>query len=114
MINKERSNLQNEILGFIDLYGIETSKCDIFGENPMEDRVYTKRINIGKNFGDISNNTEIVCVSLTSDNPLDGTISVMDVRINTKNRNGKWCNIFLTEAPLDMLKFVKDEIEKNI
>jgi hypothetical protein len=107
----ERFKLENGILGLILVNGVDSSKADVLGENPMEDKVYTKKIKIGK----IYNSVEIEYVTLTSDDPLFTNISLDNVRVNTKNRNGKWCNLFIKEIPVDMLKFIWKRIhEKGI
>ena len=104
----ERFKLENGILGFVMVNGVETSKADILGDDPMEDKVYTKKVKIDKHF----ESTKVVYVSVTSDKPLDDDISLDNVRINTKNREGQWCNIFLKEAPMELLKFVWENLRK--
>ena len=108
-----RLNLESSILDKILKNGIDTSKADIFGDNPMEDKVYTKRINIGKdyNIGGL-NNIEVVCVSITSDTEsFDAVADTSDVRINAKNRNNQWVNFFMGEVPMKMLEFIWKEIK---
>jgi hypothetical protein len=46
---------------------------------------------------------DIVSVALTSDTNSFNTLSTRNVRINTKNPFGQWVNIFLNEAPNDMI-----------
>ena len=106
----KRFKLDNGILGLVMVKGTETSKADILGDDPMEDKVYTKKVKIDKKFG----YTDVMYVSLTSDKPLDGDVSLNDVRINTKNREGKWCNIFLSEAPIELLDFVWKNISSKV
>jgi hypothetical protein len=108
----KRFKLESGILGVIMHNGIESTKADILGDNPMEDKVYTKRINIGKDFGAPANAVEIASVCITNDYPLSMTNPprLEDVRINTKNHRGQWCNIFIKEAPDDMLEFIWNEI----
>lgn len=108
----KKFKLESGILGIIMSKGIDSTKADILGENPMEDKVYTKRINVGKDFGSATNSIEIVSVCITSDEPIsmEGVPSLDDVRINTKNHRGQWCNIFIKEAPEKMLEFIWDEI----
>jgi hypothetical protein len=108
----KRLKLESGILSVIMSKGVESTKADILGENPMEDKVYTKRINICKDFGTPADAVEIVSVCITNDRQF----SMMnpphfdDVRINTKNHRGQWCNIFIKEAPEDMLEFIWNEI----
>ena len=87
--------------------GVESSKADILGDNPMEEKVYTKRININSDYDDM----EVVCVSVTNDTPSFDTITNNDsVRVNVKNRNGVWCNLFVNEVSKNMLEFIHDKI----
>ena len=105
------NELKKEIFKAIVNNGMQSSRADIFGENPMEDKVYTRRININSDYGEGVNTTEIVCVSLTSDTPTFDTMTDVDsVRINTKNSHGTWCNIFVTEAPKEMLEFIHSKL----
>lgn len=87
--------------------GVESSKADILGNNPMEEKVYTKRININSDYDDM----EVVCVSITNDTPSFDTITNNDVvRVNVKNRNGVWCNLFINEVSKKMLEFIHDKV----
>ena len=105
------NELKKEIFNAIINKGMESSRADIFGENPMEDKVYTRRININSEYGEGINTTEIVCVSITSDTPCFDTITDNDkVRINTKNPHGAWCNLFINEVPKEMLEFIHSKL----
>lgn len=87
--------------------GVESSKADILGSDPMEEKVYTKRININSDYDDM----EVVCVSITNDTPSFDTITNNDVvRVNVKNRNGVWCNLFINEVSKKMLEFIHDKV----
>ena len=44
------SKMINIIFNTIMLRGIESSKGDIMSDDPIEDKVYTKRININKDY----------------------------------------------------------------
>lgn len=93
-------------------FGIDSSKADIMGDNPLEDKVYTKRINLD---ADYEGGLHIKAVSLTSDNPNftdsnNTDISIRKVRINTQNRNGKWVNIFLNEAPTKLVNAIAEKL----
>ena len=101
------NELKQSIFEAVINNGVESSKADIFGDNPMEDKVYTKRININSDYDDL----EIVCVSITNDTPSFDKITDNDtVRINMKNRNDVWCNIFINEASKDILEFIHNKI----
>ena len=50
-----KSKMINIIFNTIMLGGIESSKGDIMSDDPIEDKVYTKRININKNLENINN-----------------------------------------------------------
>ena len=101
------NELKQSIFEAVINNGVESSKADIFGDNPMEDKVYTKRININSNY----NGIEVACVSVTTDTPSFDTITDNDtVRINVKNRNGVWCNLFINEVSKDMLEFIHSKV----
>ena len=101
--SKEISKIFNVVL----TKGIETSKSDILGED-IDDKVYTKRININKDyeFRNGVDMVEVVSVSLTCENENMTDATPRKVRINMKNRNGSWVNIFLTEAPDELIEFI--------
>lgn len=93
--------------------GINTTKADILNvENPMEDKVYTKRININKPYKD---GVQIMAVSLTTDTnnftPSNTDISIRKVRVNTKNAFNMWLNLFIDEVPNDIIDVIYTTIE---
>ena len=101
------NELKQSIFEAVINNGVESSKADIFGDNPMEDKVYTKRININSNY----NGIEVACVSVTTDTPSFDTITDNDsVRVNVKNRNGVWCNLFINEVSKNMLEFIHSKV----
>ena len=101
------NELKQSIFEAVINNGVESSKADIFGDNPMEDKVYTKRININSNY----NGIEVACVSVTTDTPSFDAITDNDsVRVNVKNRNGVWCNLFINEVSKNMLEFIHSKV----
>lgn len=113
MTKNKIEQLRWDIFSSIIVNGTETSKGDILSDDPIENKVYTKRINIGKDYGNGANAVEVVCVSLTSQEG-DKNLRSQDVRINTRNAQGKWCNIFIGEAPFEMLEFVHNNIPSGV
>ena len=118
MSNKSRKNKSDVrsnkrfIFNCILSFGTDSSKADIMGDNPLEEKVYTKRINIDT---DYEGGLHIASVSLTSDNPnftdaSNTDISIRKVRINTKNYSGKWVNIFLNEAPTKLVNAIAEKL----
>ena len=107
-----KSKAISEIFNVVLTKGIKTSKGDILGED-IDDKVYTKRININKDykFKNGVDIVEVVSVSLTSDNENMTGASSRKVRINMKNRNSSWVNIFLHEAPTELIEFIYDSIK---
>ena len=102
------NELKQSIFEAVINNGVESSKPNILGNNPMEDRVYTKILNVNSDYDGV----EVACVSVTTDNPSFDTITDNDsVRINVKNRDGVWCNMFINEVPKDMLEFIYDKIK---
>jgi hypothetical protein len=87
--------------------GKVTSKPDILGENPMDEKVFTKRIEINKTMSD---GTEIVCVTLTSNDITFCDTTSADMRVNTKNYKEQWCNLFADETPEEILEIVEASI----
>ena len=87
--------------------GKVTSKPDILGENPMDEKVFTKRIEINKTMSD---GTEIVCVTLTSNDIAFRDTTSADMRVNTKNYKEQWCNLFADETPDEILEIVEASI----
>ena len=87
--------------------GKVTSKPDILGQNPMDEKVFTKRIEINKTMSD---GTEIVCVTLTSNDIAFRDTTSADMRVNTKNYKEQWCNLFADETPDEILEIVETSI----
>jgi hypothetical protein len=104
--------LRDSIFMFVKSNGMESSKADIMGNDPMEDKVYTKKVIIDKDYGIGAERIEIVSVSLTSDKEDFSDAYSGHVRINTKNAHGQWCNIYLREAEDKMLEFIWKELTK--
>lgn len=101
--------LQNAIHKLLLEKGVTSEKGDILSDNPEEEKVYAKRVNIDKQFGDGPDAVDVSCVSITSSRPFDNREdipSIHNVRVNTKNSQGEWCNLFLNEVPSDLLEFV--------
>ncbi len=107
-----KTKLRNEIFNAIMTNGVMSSKDDIISNDP-EDRVYTKRINIGKDY--CSKNfsiIEVACVSVTSDSKEMKDVTARNVRFNMKNPQGQWVNLFMHEAPKELLEFVHKNVVK--
>lgn len=101
------NELKQSIFEAVINNGVESSKPNILGNNPMEDRVYTKILNVNSDYDDM----EVVCVSVTNDTPSFDAITDNDsVRVNVKNRNGVWCNLFINEVSKDMLEFIHSKV----
>ena len=96
---EERSK-KRSIFNTIVEKGFTSTKMCVFGEDPLEDKVYTKRIMIEKPY---KGGVDIMSVALTSDTNNFNSLTTRSVRVNTKNPFGHWVNIFLNEAPNDMI-----------
>ena len=105
IMNKEQTieKIFNELIE----NGKVTAKTDILGTNPMEDKVFTKRINVNK---EMSDGTEIVCVTVTSNDITFRDTTSSDMRINTRNYKNQWCNLFADETPEEILAVVETSI----
>lgn len=107
-----KTKLRNEIFNAIMTNGVISSKDDIISNDP-DDRVYTKRVNIGKDY--CSKNfsfIEVACASVTSDSKEMKDVTTRNVRFNMKNPNGQWVNLFMHEAPKELLEFVHKNVVK--
>ena len=90
--------------------GKVTSKADTLGIDPLEDKVYTKRLSVNKNLGEGAEAIELVFVTVTSDDPSFSDTASSDVRLNTRNTQDQWCNLFIDEATEEMLSLVESVI----
>ena len=86
--------------------GTVSEKADILGFDPMEQKVYTKRLKIGKE----ADSVELIYVSVTSDDADFEGVSVSDLRINTKNAYDVWVNMFASEADEEILKKIYEAV----
>ena len=107
-----KSKVISEIFNVILTKGIKTTKADILGED-IDDSVYTKRVNINKDykFRNGVDTVEVVCITLTCDNENMKDAVPRKVRINMRNRNNSWVNIFLHEAPNELIEFIYKNIK---
>lgn len=87
--------------------GKVTAKSDILGANTIEDKVFTKRLSIDKNLGEGANAIELVFVTVTSNDITFRDTTSSDMRLNTKNVQNQWCNLFIDEATEEMLELVE-------
>ena len=108
----DRTKIINVIFTEVLRNGIMTSKGDIMSDDPIEDKVYTKKIIIKKDykFKNGVDVIEVVSVSLTCENERMTDASIEKVRINIKNRGNSWVNIFLNEAPDELIEFIYKNI----
>jgi hypothetical protein len=90
--------------------GKVTTKSDILGVDPMEDKVFTKRLSVNKNLGEGPNTVELVYVTVTSNDITFRDTTSADMRLNTNNVQDQWCNIFMKEATDEMLELVNSAL----
>ena len=88
-------------------YGKVTAKPDILGQGSLEEKVFTKRIEINKT---MDNGIEVVCVTVTSNDATFRDTTPSDMRVNTTNAQDQWCNLFADEAPEEILELVEATI----
>ena len=98
--------LKYNIFNLVQDKGTKSERLDILG-NGLKNKVYTKKVPINTDF----NGVEIVSVSLTSHTEDFNDAAVSDIRINTKNRRKKFCNLFIDKVPYDLLAFVYECIK---
>lgn len=90
--------------------GKVTAKNDILGVNPMEDKVFTKRLSVNKNLGEGANAIELVYVTVTSNDITFRDTTSADMRLNTRNVRDQWCNLFMNETTEEMLELVETAV----
>lgn len=90
--------------------GKVTTKSDILGVDPMEDKVFTKRLSVNKKLGEGVNAIELVYVTVTSNDATFRDTSSSDMRLNTKNTRDQWCNLFANEATEEMIALVDSAV----
>ena len=78
--------------------GKVSTRADVMGIDPMEDKVYVKRLSVNKKLGEGVNTIELVYVTVTSNDATFRDTSSSDMRLNTKNTRDQWCNLFIGEG----------------
>lgn len=98
--------IKQNIFNILKYGGTITTKGDILSDNPIEDKVYTKRIDINKDFNIGNDTLEVKSVSITCNDKDFTDATPNKIRFNLKNRNNTWVNIFINEAPKELIDFV--------
>jgi hypothetical protein len=102
---KKKEILEN-IFNTLMEKGTVSEKADILGDEPMEDKVYTKRIKVDKQFGHV----KVVYVTVTSDDKEFSDATVANMRLNTKNVYNSWVNFFAEQADDSILSKIYETI----
>lgn len=97
---------KQNIFNILKFGGTITTKGDIMSNNPIYDKVYTKRIDINKDFKINDDTLEVKSVSITSNDENFTDATPNKIRFNLKNENNSWVNIFINEAPKELIDFV--------
>ena len=97
---------KQNIFNILKFGGTITTKGDIMSNNPIYDKVYTKRIDINKDFKINDDTLEVKSVSITSNDENFTDVAPNKIRFNLKNGNNSWVNIFINEAPKELIDFV--------
>jgi len=97
---------KQNIFNILKFGGTITTKGDIMSNNPIYDKVYTKRIDINKDFKINDDTLEVKSVSITSNDENFTDATPNKIRFNLKNGNNSWVNIFINEAPKELIDFV--------
>ena len=92
---REINDMKRDIFNRLMASTLVTSKPDIMGDNPIEDKVYTKKISTAIDYND---GTCLESISITSNDDKFSDVSLNNVRLNFTNRGNKWVNIFLNQA----------------
>lgn len=91
--------------------GVLTEKADVLGDEPMEDKVYTKKLKIDEKLTDYHN---VEYISISSNDKDFKNVTPSDIRINifwTKLNN--WNNIFITEASDHFIEVITNKLFKK-
>ena len=110
LLKKNKMNkieITEKIFNELIEYGKVTAKPDILGQGSLEEKVFTKRIEINKT---MDNGIEVVCVTVTSNDATFRDTTPSDMRVNTKSGLDQWCNLFADEAPEEILELVEATI----
>ena len=102
-----RNNVIEKIYNTLLQKGTMTSKPNVLSNDIVEDKVYTKRLNVNKTLGEGVNSLELVCITLSSSDTNFNNTTPEDVRVNTKNTREQWCNIFINETTDEMLQLIE-------
>lgn len=108
--NMNKEELIEKIYETLIEQGKVTAKADTLGIDPMEDKVFTKRLSINKELGEGANAIELVYITVTSNDATFRDTTSSDMRLNTKNTRDQWCNIFANEATEEMLALVDSAV----
>lgn len=91
--------------------GILVEKADVLGDEPMEDKVYVKKLIIAT---PLTDNHRIEFVSVSSKNKDFKDVNPNDMRINIFGKTFKtWTNVFITEASDTMITIITNKLFKK-
>jgi hypothetical protein len=86
---------------------------DMFKEDQVNSKIYTKKLYIGADKRDLQENPEDMClvkdieyVSLSCSDPDFKSCLVGDIRVNSKNAYNEWVNVFASTFDLYTLRFL--------
>lgn len=91
--------------------GILVEKADVLGDEPIEDKVYVKKLIIAT---PLTDNHRIEFVSVSSNNKDFKDVNPNDMRINIFGKAfNTWSNVFITEASDTMIDIVTNKLFKK-
>lgn len=91
--------------------GILVEKADVLGDEPMEDKVYVKKLIIAT---PLTDNHRIEFVSVSSNNKDFKDVNPNDMRINIFGKTfNAWTNVFITEASDTMINIITNKLFKK-
>lgn len=105
-----RKNVIEKIYNALMKQGTLTTKPDVLGSDPIEEKIYTKRLSINKPIGKGPNTIYIKYATISSANDDFNGVTPSDIRINAENAQNKWCNLFIDEVTDDTLEVVETTI----
>jgi hypothetical protein len=96
---------KQNIFNIVNNVGKVTTKPNVLDN---EENVYTKTLKVNKNFKhtNTTDTLKVVSVSLTASTKDFKDATPNNIRFNLQNNNKSWINIFINEAPKELIDFV--------
>ena len=96
---------KQNIFNIVNNVGKVTTKPNVLDN---DENVYTKILKVNKNYKptNTTDTLKVVSVSLTANTKDFKDATPNNIRFNLQNNNKSWINIFINEAPKELIDFV--------